>query len=114
MSYIGFHLYILRLQIPSPFGEFTPGLLTSTSILTLFFLIPVVIPILTDNKLFRWIVFFLGILITIINVGVVGFTYLLDNVGTEPIIWVIVMIVICGFTGSFGVYFTYKWIKQLN
>jgi hypothetical protein len=102
---LGIIIYLFNLVV-TPY-EFTFGTFISGTYWFIILLIPAIIPIIFNNKIWRYITFILGILITIINLFV-GLGYILGN----QIQLGLIFILYWGVLGITAVVFSYKWIKQ--
>lgn len=106
---IGFLIYVIRLFVV-PF-EMTVGVFNSVSIWIAISLIPFLIPLLSEKKLMRILTFIFGGLIMLVDI-VLSFTIINVNRLEEPIIWGIIMIIICCTSGLTGMIMTMRWIKS--
>ncbi|WP_321348303.1 hypothetical protein [uncultured Draconibacterium sp.] len=106
---IGFMIYVIRLLI-APL-EMTIGVFNTVTVWIFISVIPVLIPLLFENKIMRVLTLILGGLIMIVNMAL-PLTIIIGNEMNEPITWEILMIIICGFSGLTGIVKTMKWIKN--
>jgi hypothetical protein len=105
----GFMIYVIRLLIAPV--EMTIGVFNTITVWILISVIPVLIPLLSENKITKVLTLIFGGLIMAVNmtlplIGIIG------NEMNEPIVWGILMIIICGFSGLTGIIKTIKWIKH--
>ncbi|MGZ2369232.1 hypothetical protein ACXR6G_05570 [Ancylomarina sp. YFZ004] len=106
---IGFMIYVIRLFIVPL--EMTIGVFNTASIWIAVSLIPILIPLLYENKTMKVLTFIFGGLIMLVDI-VLPLTIIIGNEMNEPIIWGILMITICGVSGLTGMLKTLKWIKN--
>lgn len=106
---IGFMIYVIRLFIVPL--EMTIGVFNTASIWIAVSLIPILIPLLYENKTMKVLTFIFGGLIMLVDI-VLPLTIIIGNEMSEPITWGILMITICGVSGLTGMLKTLKWIKN--
>ena len=102
---LGIIIYLFNLVV-TPF-EFTFGTFLSGIYWFLILLIPAIIPIIFKSKIWRYITFILGILITAVNL-VIGLGYLMDN----QLKFGLTITLYWGIFGVMASIFSIKWIKQ--
>ncbi|MDM8162243.1 hypothetical protein QUH73_20690 [Labilibaculum sp. K2S] len=102
---LGIIIYLFNLVI-TPF-ELTFGTFTSGIYWFVILLIPSIIPVLFQNKIWRYTTFIFGVLITLINLFI-GVGYVLDD---QFKIGMILMLY-WGIFGILGSIISLKWIKQ--
>ena len=106
---IGFLVYVIRLFV-DPI-EMTIGVFNTISVWITVSLIPILIPLFTEKKSMKILTLVFCGLIMVIDI-VLPLTIIVDNQMKEPIVWGILMIAICGFSGMTGMIKTASWIKQ--
>lgn len=102
---LGIIIYLFNLVI-TPF-ELTFGTFIFGVYWFVILLIPAVIPIFFKNKVWRYITFILGILITLINLFV-GLGYILD----DQFKFGMILVLYWGVFGVLASIISLKWIKQ--
>ncbi|WP_372642189.1 hypothetical protein [Ancylomarina sp.] len=106
---IGFMIYVIRLLIAP--DEMTIGVFNTVTIWIAVSLIPIFIPLLSENKTMKVLTFIFGGLIMLVDV-VLPMTIIIGKEMNEPITWGILMITICCVSGMTGMFKTLKWIKN--
>ena len=105
---IGFIIYVIRLFVV-PF-EMTIGVFNTVTVWIAISLIPVFIPLLSENKTMKILTFIFGGLIMLVDLAL-PMTIIIGNEMNEPIAWGILMATICGVSGLTGMLQALKWIK---
>ncbi len=106
---IGFMMYVIRLFVIPV--EMTIGVFNTVTVWIAVSLIPIFIPLLSENKAMKVLTFIFGGLIMLVDV-VLPMTIIIENEINEPITWGIIMATICGVSGLTGMLHTLKWIKN--
>jgi len=106
---IGFIIYMIR-QFIYPL-EMSIGIFNTIAVWIAISLIPVLIPLLFDNKIMKVLTLIFGGLIMLVDV-LLPLTIIIDNESKEPITWGILMIAICILSGLTGIVLTVKWLKN--
>jgi len=99
-------IFYLFDSVISPY-ELTYGIFLTGIYWFLFMLIPAIIPIFTNKKLWKYITFIIGLLITLINM-VIGIGYMIDN----QIKFGLLLLLYWGIFGITASVNSFKWIKQ--
>ena len=105
---IGFIIYVIRLFVVPV--EMTIGVFNTVTVWIAISLIPVFIPLLSENKTMKILTFIFGGLIMLVDLAL-PMTIIIGNEMNEPIAWGILMATICGVSGLTGMLQALKWIK---
>jgi hypothetical protein len=105
---IGFMIYVIR-QFVEPV-EMTIGVFNTVSVWIAVSLLPVLIPLLYNNKAMKILTLIFGGVIMLIDIAL-PLMVIIGNEMNEPITWGIIMVTICGVSGLIGILQTLNWIK---
>ncbi|RZT91027.1 hypothetical protein EV201_3367 [Ancylomarina subtilis] len=105
---IGFMIYVIR-QFVEPV-EMTIGVFNTVSVWIAVSLLPVLIPLLYDNKAMKILTLIFGGMIMLIDIAL-PLMVIIGNEMNEPITWGIIMVTICCVSGLIGMLQTLNWIK---